>query len=239
MPEGVSERLPRLRPKARDRERELTDQEKEIKGVWESIQFVDRLAKNKKVSISEQSIKQIQARVMGYYNHDIAGKYREGDLEISDSSIQPVHHTLVRGEMLIFGRKLEERTKNLDKSVDSMEKVIDAAAWAHYQLVSIHPFEDGNGRTSRQLVDLILKRGGMYYITDWGNRDNYINALEMVGRTRDTVHLKRFLAARLGARYDRVFSDLIKSRSGQAEKNSPVLADLLNRKQWLGRIATS
>lgn len=34
------------------------------------------------------------------------------------------------------------------------------AALAHYKLVDIHPFEDGNGRTSRLLMNLILIRAG-------------------------------------------------------------------------------
>jgi Fic family protein len=34
------------------------------------------------------------------------------------------------------------------------------AAWAHFRLVSIHPFIDGNGRTSRLLMNMTLVRFG-------------------------------------------------------------------------------
>lgn len=34
------------------------------------------------------------------------------------------------------------------------------AALAHYKLVDIHPFTDGNGRTSRLIMNLILLRSG-------------------------------------------------------------------------------
>jgi Fic family protein len=34
------------------------------------------------------------------------------------------------------------------------------AALAHYKLVYIHPFSDGNGRTSRLLMNLILMQAG-------------------------------------------------------------------------------
>jgi len=34
------------------------------------------------------------------------------------------------------------------------------AALAHYRLVHIHPFSDGNGRTSRLLMNLILMQAG-------------------------------------------------------------------------------
>merc|ERR1712243_185390 len=37
---------------------------------------------------------------------------------------------------------------------------IELAALAHYKLVFIHPFLDGNGRTSRLLMNLFLMRAG-------------------------------------------------------------------------------
>jgi Fic family protein len=36
----------------------------------------------------------------------------------------------------------------------------DAAFTAHRRLVDIHPFNDGNGRTARLLMNLVLIRGG-------------------------------------------------------------------------------
>ncbi len=37
---------------------------------------------------------------------------------------------------------------------------IESAALAHWKLVYIHPFYDGNGRTSRLLMNLVLLRAG-------------------------------------------------------------------------------
>lgn len=37
---------------------------------------------------------------------------------------------------------------------------IKLAAIAHYKLVTIHPFYDGNGRTSRLLMNLVLMHAG-------------------------------------------------------------------------------
>ncbi len=37
---------------------------------------------------------------------------------------------------------------------------IDFAAWIHMQIVNIHPFEDGNGRLARILMNAALKKGG-------------------------------------------------------------------------------
>ena len=38
--------------------------------------------------------------------------------------------------------------------------MVRLAALAHYKLVYIHPFVDGNGRTSRLLMNLILMQHG-------------------------------------------------------------------------------
>lgn len=46
------------------------------------------------------------------------------------------------------------------------------AAVVHYQLVTIHPFEDGNGRTSRLMSDYILDLGG-YGFNQIGSLEEY------------------------------------------------------------------
>ena len=55
------------------------------------------------------------------------------------------------------------------------------AAELHERIVSIHPFIDGNGRTSRLIMNLILLQNG-YIIAnikgDYDNRMRYYNALE-------------------------------------------------------------
>jgi Fic family protein len=55
------------------------------------------------------------------------------------------------------------------------------AAEMHERLVTIHPFVDGNGRTSRLIMNLILLKHG-YVIAnikgDASSRMGYYNALE-------------------------------------------------------------
>ena len=55
------------------------------------------------------------------------------------------------------------------------------AAYLHDELVRIHPFIDGNGRTSRLLMNLYLLRNGYTLITLKGSNEdkiNYYKALE-------------------------------------------------------------
>lgn len=73
---------------------------------------------------------------------------------------------------------LMEKFSGWLSSVDKLHPVA-LAAQAHYRLVSIHPFLDGNGRSARLLMNLILMRYG-YPPAIIRKRDRlaYINSLE-------------------------------------------------------------
>ena len=56
----------------------------------------------------------------------------------------------------------------------------DEAFEAHYRLVTIHPFSDGNGRTARLLMNLLLLRGGYPPVAIGPEeRADYLDALEL------------------------------------------------------------
>jgi Fic family protein len=54
-----------------------------------------------------------------------------------------------------------------------------AAAELHYNCVAIHPFNDGNGRTARLLMDyLLLKSGYPHVMISVSDRAEYLAALD-------------------------------------------------------------
>jgi Fic family protein len=68
------------------------------------------------------------------------------------------------------------------------------AALAHYNFVRIHPFDDGNGRGARLLMNTILARAGFPpAIIRFSDRDAYITALEGANEG-DTEAFVRFIA---------------------------------------------
>ena len=88
----------------------------------------------------------------------------------------------VQAEMDNFLALYQEiRERNLPTHVE--------AGWLHHRFVRTHPFQDGNGRVSRQLVAYAyLKNDEPSPIITTAQRDNYIDALEIA----DKGNLKPF-----------------------------------------------
>ena len=91
--------------------------------------------------------------------------------------------------------------------------------------------------TSRLTTDLIFKRGGLYYIQDWGDPDKYTAVLKRVDETGDLGFFSRFLAGRLAERYVEV-AERLKGERLRGDK-SPVLSDLYDRRCLLGSISSN
>ena len=75
------------------------------------------------------------------------------------------------------------------------EHPIVVAATFHYRFVRIHPFDDGNGRMARLLMNMILIRHGYTVaIIPREERGRYIEMLEQADRSEDLGEFIAFLA---------------------------------------------
>jgi fido (protein-threonine AMPylation protein) len=59
------------------------------------------------------------------------------------------------------------------------------AVWLHAEVIRIHPFEDGNGRTSRALMSTVLVRLGLRPISIDAPKQEYIDALNLFYKTEN------------------------------------------------------
>lgn len=76
------------------------------------------------------------------------------------------------------------------KGYQTLSSIVKAAA-VHAWIAHIHPFEDGNGRVSRLLANLVLAREGMppLILRSKGDRERYINALSFSDEAGDISRL--------------------------------------------------
>ena len=122
----------------------------EALGHSEAYDLLFRLAKGQ--DITEANIKELHR--LFYYRIDAkqAGKYRKRRVIITGTDFIP---------------PAPERIPDLMKLLiagipDVMERhhPVELAAIIHKELVTIHPFIDGNGRTARLLMNLVLLQSG-------------------------------------------------------------------------------
>lgn len=132
--------------------------------------LIKNLSKRKTALISEEDILNIHSTILDGIDNSNSGYYRRVAVRISGSLIILPNPLKVPYLMKEFIKWLQE-----SKKINPIEK----AAEAHYRLVSIHPFIDGNGRTARLLMNWILLMNG-FPITIIRKKDRlaYINSLE-------------------------------------------------------------
>lgn len=123
----------------------------EINNHQKAIEFVESLAKSK-TPIAEVEILEIHRLVLDNIETEFAGRYRTGRVRILGANFIPPNHLKIKE--LIQGL-IRETSKNL-----AGKNLVDLAARFHHRFVWIHPFYDGNGRTARLLMNLLLMRGG-------------------------------------------------------------------------------
>jgi len=134
-----------------------------------AIDFVKELSQENKRAITSLDIRNIQRILLKKIDNANAGKWRKTIVEISNIQIEFPHPIKVPELMDNFVVWLHE----------SAGDPVTIAADAHLKLVTIHPFVDGNGRTARLLMNLLLMQEGYPpAIIRTEDRAMYINAIE-------------------------------------------------------------
>lgn len=118
----------------------------------QAIELIKDIAKPD-VEISERIIKEIHAIILHGIDKGNAGKYRDVTVMIVGSKHTPPQPFLIPQLMEQFMDTYKKM------KTDNTHPVI-ISAFLHDELVKIHPFIDGNGRTSRLLMNLQLLANG-------------------------------------------------------------------------------
>jgi len=159
----------------------------------DAILFIEDIVKNNE-PLSEWQIKNIHRLILKGINDDYAGNYRDKQVIISGANHIPPEPFLIKEQMESLIQWYEGAT-NLHP--------VERAAMLHIIFVGIHPFIDGNGRTSRLLLNLELMKNGLPPIVIRAkDRLNYYTALDKAHTTDDKSDFIKLVADELNSTLD-------------------------------------
>ena len=153
----------------------------------DAIYYIKEL-QEKGTILNERELLLIHNLVLRGIDQKHAGVYRNVEVMIKGSKHLPPQPYLVPAQM-------QEYFEWYLKNRNNLHPVL-LAAEMHERLVTIHPFIDGNGRTSRLIMNLILLSNG-YVIAnikgDFESRMNYYEALEKSQTTGNKESFHHFI----------------------------------------------
>ncbi len=125
----------------------------EVKGHTEALEYLyDLTAKDTPNPLSERVIREFNGIVMRSIDQEWAGRYRNSNVIIGGATHTPPEAFEVPGLMQELFSWIKNDGRNLHP--------VELAAVFHHRLVHIHPFFDGNGRTTRLAMNVILLKAG-------------------------------------------------------------------------------
>lgn len=132
---------------------------------------------------------------------DIAGKFKRLNNRIMGSKFDTTPKELVLTDL----KKLIDNYNKLKKELHPIE----LSAWVHWAFIKIHPFQDGNGRISRLLMNFVLYKN-KYALIDIKTKEKqvYFNTLERCNYLSNGKPLAQRLVRRFKKQYQNVFSEL-------------------------------
>ncbi len=168
-----------------------------VKDHYDALRYTLLMAEQKK-AVSVQLVQNINAKVMkstGKTHHTALGTVVESNGEFRKGNVH------AGGSYFVGYDKVEPYTKrlvdNLMQEMErplSIEETLRLSFSAHFDLVSIHPFYDGNGRTSRLLMNYIQ---GYYQlplaIVFKEDKGDYFEALQQSRKQQDTEIFQAFM----------------------------------------------
>lgn len=143
----------------------LTERDQqEVIGYWETLNLIAESYSD--IPVVESSIKHLHNTLM---KHSTKDGYHRGDYKITSNAVEATEKSGTK--TIIF-----QTTPPGWATKDAMSKLVEwynedaktnsliKAAIFVYEFLSIHPFQDGNGRLSRLLATLLLLKGGYSWI---------------------------------------------------------------------------
>jgi Fic family protein len=166
---------------------------------YDTVLWMRELA-SQTTPVGETVIREPHRRIVARSEPGIAGIYSP-------------HRRRIAGSPVVFANplKIPELMDALGRRIEKAEATPAAAFDAHFRLTAIHPFSDGNGRTARLLMNLLLIRYGYVPLAVRPeDRSAYLDALEH-GSLKDDLEPFQTLMHR---RLDETLTDYVDALTG-------------------------
>ena len=166
-------------------------------GHKDAIDYVRVLAMRGEL-VRESDVRAVHQLVMGRVDPTEAGCYSDHQRQILGSTLVLPSPAEIPALMGDFGQWLS-----------TAPPTPQTAFTAHERLVAIHPFTDGNGRTARLLMNLVLLKGGYPpVVIGPEHRAAYVESLQALQLDHDPIPYGTFMSARLEASLDHTLAML-------------------------------
>jgi Fic family protein/DNA-binding Xre family transcriptional regulator len=158
----------------------------------EAIEYIRHLV-DKEIPFNERELLTLHNLILRSIDPSNAGQYRRLQVMIKGSAHLPPAPYIVPKQMEDYFFWYQRESKKLHPVV--------LAAEMHERLVTIHPFIDGNGRTSRLIMNLILMRHGYVIANIKGDTESRVSYYSTLEKAQTTGNKSDFIE--LVARYER------------------------------------
>ena len=206
----------------------------EAKDHKEALDFLYELVSGKRCTISEHLIRQLHQLVIQGTEKEWAGRYRNGAVIIGGAKHIPPDALDVPRQMANLMQWLKKNERKLH--------TIELAAILHHKLAATHPFFDGNGRTARLVMNVLLMRKGFpLAIILKNDRKKYYDVLQKADGG-ELASLALFIAQAVERTLDLYLRTFTNEKAGKlvtlaaASRNSPYGQKYMNLLARTGRI---
>lgn len=181
----------------------------DVQGHNEAIRALEEVVKND-IPLTQAFIRELHQIVLKEpYSVDVLteeGLPAKKEIKIGQYKTTPNNVKTSTGEIFYFATpeetpaKMDDLMKWYKDQEEKKEHPLLIAAGFHYRFVRIHPFDDGNGRMARILMNLILmKHGYPPAIIRMTLREEYLQALETADKTESLTEFITFIGESLAA----------------------------------------
>lgn len=209
----------------------------EAKDHKEALGFLYELVSERHSTVSERLIRQLHQLVVRETDTEYAGMYRTGSVIIGGADHIPP-------DAIDVPRQMEELMRWIKKNEKTLHPVELASLFQH-KIVFIHPFFDGNGRTARLVMNILLMRRGFpLAIILKNDRKKYYRVLHEADKGNEAA-LVLFIAQAVERSLDLYLRTFSKTERGklltlaEASRGTPYGAKYLNLLARTGKLDAS